>query len=245
MHVRSAACFLAIGCLLVPHAQATNFSETFNGAETDGLSTIFTHDGSGFLPGGASPVSTDVPSTNAFTGAGGGAAGSLVTNVGYLLDAGLGGAGDDVAAIEFVDAGTNGFTYGGLEVVVGSLSDPSAVLDLVASVDVLAPAGVPLQLRVESPFTSQNNGFFLDFVGTGSFETISGVLGTDFAATGSFVADSPTVTLVVATRIGGAAPVGETTRILVNNASLREVPEPTAAALAALGLAGFAERRRG
>ena len=222
------------------HAQVVQNFEA--GSPSVAPNTFFTHDGSGFLGPGADfvaegfPAGDVVSSPTLFAGAGGGAAGGATATAEILATGGVGGS--QAASLTLTNDGSPDFTFGGVQALLGPVAEPT---DFIATADVLAPLGVALQIRVESPFTDSNNGFFLDFVGTGQFETVGGEVST-FAEIGAFDA-AVNAQIVIATPIGGAIPVGSS-QIIVDNLSFTPVPEPASLALLGLGGLALAGRRR-
>ena len=234
-----AACFMAVAAIgMISQAQTT---EDFEGGTVMPATTFFTHDGSGFLGPADSLTDEGLPDVSAFAGAGGGSMGSATATLG--LDATGGVGGTQGVLLNLTNDGTTGFSFGGVQQSIGVVANPSLYT---ATADVLAPSGVPLSLRVESPFSGSNNGFELNFVGTGAFQTVGGVVGTDLTAIGGGTFDpAAPAQILVATQIGSSIPVGSTD-IVVDNFSftLTSVPEPGSLALLAGLIPAIAMRRR-
>ena len=233
-----------IGFGAISHAQ--NVTQDFEGGTVMTTAPFFVHDGSGFLGTGDDLTAEGLPGSTAFAGAGGGVAGSASSTFGLSATGGVGGS----QAVQFTlfNDGQPGFVFGGVQEFVGVVANPGA---FTASVDVNAPAGVPLSLRLESPFGPSNNGFELNFVGTGAFQTITGVPGVNLTpiAGGTFDATAPS-NILVATQIGGNAAVSaEPIDIFIDNFSFvptpEVIPEPSSLALLfGLGSVVAVRRRR-
>ena len=147
--------------------------------------------------------------------------------------------------ISLFNDGTTGFSFAGVQQEIGAVANPT---NFSVFADVLAPAGVALSIRFESPFTSTNNGFELNFVGTGAFQTVGGVIGTDLVAIpgGSFDPNGIS-NLLIATPIGGSIPAtGGEFDVIIDNFSFSPtaIPEPGSFALLAGLLPMIALRRR-
>ena len=196
---------------------------------------------------GAVPVNSALPGVTAFGGFGGGDGVQVVLDVETAIGAGPGGAEDDFITINSSVTGTPDFSFQGLQAAFTlpiQTFEFAETLDV--SVDVQAPDGTPLSLRVESPFTSQNNGFELLFTADGTVQPIGGNLGLDFTDLGVF---DPTATLNVVVAVptgGGTIPLGESSISVNNFLVTTAVPEPTSAGLAVLSAlgCGFVRRRR-
>ena len=180
-----------------------------------------------------------------FVGAGGGSPGSASATFGLSANGGVGGS--QAAHLTLTRGPATDFVFAGIAQGLGPVANPT---NFTASVDVLAPAGFPLSLRIESDFMGVNDGFQLNFVGTGQYQTISGVVGTDLTPIpgGAF---NPAVNSIIAvsTQFGGTAPVGVDQDIFVDNFSFvptpETVPEPSAlAVLLSLGAIVAVRRRK-
>ena len=229
---------LVVALGLSTPCSAQSLVETFEGGTVLPPTTFFTHDGSAFSQNPLDVLDSEgLPNVGAFAGAGGGSVGSAVTSFGLSATGGVGGS--QAAQLTFTNEATNFFAFGGVVLPIGAVANPT---NFTASVDVLAPVGFPLSLRVESPFNNgQNFGFELNFVGTGQFETISGVVGTDLTPIpgGPFDASSSFATILVANQIGANLAVGTDQEVFIDNFSFaptQSVPEP--GALAFLMIAG-------
>lgn len=234
----AAASVMTIGA----SAAAQNISIDFEAGVSTGPATFFTSDDSGFAQGAANLDADGItPVVSTFAGSGGVQVGEFTATL--ELQAGSGVGGSQGAVVSLTNDSTAGFTFSGIQTEIGVLEAPAE--DFFAFVDVLAPVGVAYQLRLESPFTASNNGFALDFVGTGQFETIGGNIGLDFAAIAGGTFDATAIVqLAIASPIGGGDPAGVSS-IVIDNVSFSQVPEP--ASLALLGLGGIAligRRRR-
>lgn len=240
---------IALGLGAVSHAQ-TIFQD-FEGGTVMPATTFFAHPGGVAVGGG--PLSgfdnlnnEGISGVAGFAGALGGDQGATIASLGLSATGGVGGS--QAALLTLTNNTSTIFAFGGISQDIGfPISNPTG---FIASVDVLAPAGFQLALRVESAFGAVNNGFTLDFVGTGSYETISGIVGTDLVAnaTGAFDFADPNPAIIVATRTGGTIPFGVNQEVFIDNLSLTPVaaavPEPDAL-LALIGLGGiFATGRR-
>ena len=97
----------------------------------------------------------------------------------------FGGAGNDAGPLPAVDAGNPDYSQ------------------ILAYVDVLAPAGEKFEFRIESDYTFQGNGIKFVGTGTGGWQTIGGTLasGTTF---GSFDTFDPNLAMLVAFGTPGA-----------------------------------------
>jgi len=207
-------------------SQAQSIIQTFEGGTVLPRTTFFVHDGSAFSsppPDNLSPEG--VFFLTSFVGAGGGSSGSTIATFGLSADGGVGGS--QAAHLTLTNDATTDFSFAGVAQGIGQVTNPT---NFVASVDVLAPAGFPLSLRVESDFSGVNDGFQLDFVGTGQFETISGVVGTDLTPIpgGAFDPNALNSIIAVSTQEGGSIPVGIDQEIFIDNFSFQStaVPEP-------------------
>lgn len=232
---------IALGFASVSHAKS--IIQDFEGGNVSPATIFFNNDGTG---GGDSLAAEGLPDVTAFAGAGGGSAGDAVASLGLSANGGVGGS--QAAVLTLTNSTETAFAFAGVTQSIGfAIGNPT---DYQASVDVLAPAGVPLSLRVESTFgPTTNNGFSLNFVGTGAYETIGGILGTDLVANaaGAFdVTDTNTI-IIVGSPIGIDVPVGVDQEIFIDNFSFKAIaiPEPSALViLLSLGSIVAVRRRR-
>ena len=208
---------------------------------------FFIHNGSGFLGPGDDLTAEGLSGSTAFAGAGGGSAGSASATFGLSATGGVGGS--QAAQITFFNDGTTNFAFGGVQEFIGPVAVPT---DFSVFADVLAPAGVPLSIRFESPFTSTNNGFALNFVGTGAFQTVGGVIGTDLTAIpgGTFDPNGGANLLIASPVNTNIAVTAAPFDVFIDNFSFAPtpptaaVPEPGSCALLAALLPLIALRRR-
>ena len=132
-----------------------------------------------------------------------GSDGAFTMSVGALLNGGMTGqVGDHAANFQMdynpapPDRSFGSFWFGGVGNDAGPL--PSTTLgNVLAYIDVLAQPGVPYEFRIESDFTSQNNGFKFQAIGTGGWQTIGGALSTAIPI-GAFNAADPQIALLAA-----------------------------------------------
>ena len=227
-------------------SQAQTLTQDFEGGTVLPRTNFFVHDGTAFSSPPPSNLSPEgIFFLTSFVGAGGGSPGSASATFGLSATGGVGGS--QAAHLTLTrDASTN-FVFAGVAQGIGQVPNPT---DFTASVDVLAPAGFPLSLRIESDFMGVNDGFQLNFVGTGQYQTISGVVGTDLTPIpgGAF---NPALNSIIAvsTQFNGTAPVGFGQDIFVDNFSFvptpETVPEPSSfAVLLSLGAMVGVRRRR-
>lgn len=221
--------------------QAQSFFQDFEGGTPVPVTPFFTHDGSASAGQISNLAAGSIPTVQSFGGAGGGSIGSVVTALGLSANGGVGGS--QAALLTLTNDGTTSFAFGGIVEFFGfALNTPT---NFTVSADVLAPAGYPLELRVESPFGPSNNGFVLNFVGTGAYQTVGGVVGTDLTpipgGTFDFNAGS---SIVLASGFTGI-PIGTNQEIFIDNLSIAAIPEPSSAAiLMSLGTIVAIGRRR-
>ena len=238
----SAVLAVAIAFSFGTFSDAQTIVQDFESGNVMAPTQFFVHDGSGFSQSFDDLVPEGLPDSTTFSGAGGGSAGSATASLGLSATGGVNGS--QAAVLTLFNDGTTGFAFGGLQQFIGPVANPT---NFSVFADVLAPAGAALSLRFESPFTSTNNGFELNFVGTGSYQTVGGVLGTDLTAIAGGTFD-PTAgsNLLVATQIGGSTPAIGEFDIFVDNFTFRptSVPEPGSVALLAGLLPMIAFRRR-
>ena len=229
-------------------SQAEIIFQDFESGVVMPATDFFIHDGSGFLGPSDSLTAEGLPGSTAFAGASGGSAGSASATFGLSATGGVGGS--QAAQITFFNDGTTNFAFGGVQELIGSVAEPT---DFSVFADVLAPAGVPLSLRLESPFTTTNNGFALNFVGTGAFQTVGGVVGTDLTAIPGGTFDPNGVTnLLIATPVNTNIAVTATPfDVFIDNFTFAStapttaaVPEPGSWALLAALLPMIALGRR-
>ena len=225
-------------------SQAQTVFQDFESGTVMPLTDFFVHDGSGFLGPGDDLNDEGLPGSTAFAGAGGGSAGSASASFGLTATGGVGGS--QAAQITLFNDGTTGFAFAGVQEFIGPVAVPT---DFTVFADVLAPAGVPLSIRFESPFTSTNNGFELNFVGTGAFQTVGGEIGVDLTAIpGGTFDPTGNANLLIATQIGGnIAVTADPFDVIIDNFSFAPttaVPEPGSCALLAALLPMIAFRRR-
>lgn len=245
--IKKTAAVLAVSIVLgfgaVSHAQS--IIQDFEGGNAMLGTTFFTHDGSASSVGFDNLTPEGLPGVTAFAGSGGGSQGSADATFGLSATGGVGGS-QAAELILFRDMATD-FAFAGVAQPIGfAIAVPT---NFIASVDVLAPAGLPLSLRVESSFGPTNNGFSLNFVGTGSYQTVSGIVGTDLVANaaGAFDVTDTNTSILVASPIGGNVPVGVDQQIFIDNFSFSPIAIPEPSALVVLMSLGtiVAVRRRG
>ena len=241
----AASCAVLTTLTFASVGQSQIITQDFESGTVLPADTFFTHDGSGFFGPSDDLSAEGLPLVTAFAGAGGGSVGSASAALGLTATGGVGGS--QAATLTLFDDGTTGFSFAGVQQEVGAVGIPT---DFSVFANVLAPVGVPLSLRLESPFTGANNGFEFNFVGTGAFQTVGGVVGTDLTSIGGGAFDpAATSNILVATQIGGAIePTGGLFDVIVDNLSIAPtasaVPEPGSLALLAGLLPMFALRRR-
>ena len=215
-----------LGCGI--DSQAQSFLQDFEGGTAVTATPFFTHDGSASDGVNSNLAAANLPTVESFAGASDGSPGSVVASLGVSANGGVDGS--QAAQLLLTNDGTTSISFGGIvEFFNFPLSVPS---DFTVSADVLAPAGYDLSLRVETPFGPSNNGFELTFVGTGSYQTISGVVGTDLISIpgGTFDSDAG-ASIVVASGFNGI-PVGTDQEIFIDNLSVvrtNAIPEPSSA----------------
>jgi len=112
----------------------------------------------------------------------------------------------------------------------------------------LAPVGYPLSLRIESPFGPTNNGFELNFVGTGAYQTISGVIGTDLTPIAGGTFDTNAIANILVASTFDSIPFGANQEVFIDNFSVAPtsaaIPEPGSVAVLITMGSIFAVRRR-
>ena len=239
LHSKRIATLLAVAVVLGSGTvtQAQSFIQDFEGGTPSPSTTFFTHDGSAVDGENSDLAAGNLPSVESFAGAQGGSPSSVIAALALSANGGVGGS--QAAQLTLTHDGTTDISFGGIQEFFGfALNNPT---DFTVSADVLAPAGYDLSLRVESPFGPTNNGFELTFTGTGAFETISGVVGTDLTpipgGTFDFNAEA---SIVVATGVNGI-PVGDNQQIFIDNLSIANtnaIPEPSSGVVL-MGLASI------
>ena len=217
--------------------------------------TFFTHDGSGLSSAIDILAPEGIVGVSGFAGAGGGVPGDVAATLGLSATGGVDGSQAVVLTLSNTPA--TDFAFGGVsQFIGGAIAEPT---DFIASVDVLAPVGVTLSLRVESPFGPTHNGFALNFVGTGAYETISGIVGTGAYQTISGVVgtdltpiaggtfDSTAIANILIATNFNSIPIGADQEIFIDNFSFQPiaVPEPNSfLVLTSLGAICAVRRRR-
>jgi len=225
-------------------AQSQTFSETFEAGTPLPATNFFIHDGISTATQADSLTAEGIPDFGAFAGAGGGSAGSAAATLGLSANGGVGGS--QAASLTLTNDGTTTFAFAGAAQPVGfPLTVPT---DFTVSADVLAPVGFPFSIRIESPFGPTNNGFELNFVGTGQFETISGVVGTDLTPIQGGTFDNSVDSIFVLASTFSGLPIGVDQEVLIDNLSVAPtnpgVPEPSSIAILLSLSSIIAVRRR-
>jgi hypothetical protein len=123
-----------------------------------------------------------------------GSDGGFIQEIRGNLDGGLFGTGDHGAFASVDYTGGGGFWFGGLGNDAGPFPSTGTWL---AFVDVIAPAGKPFQFRIESDFGPTGNGFALDDVGSGTWQTVGSTTGA-FQGIGNFNPNDPELAMLVA-----------------------------------------------
>ena len=98
------------------------------------------------------------------------------------------------------DRSFGNFWFGGVGNDLGAFPKvagvPVAFTDVLMYADVIAPAGKPMRFAMESNFTNTNNGRRFDFTGTGTWQTVGGVMSTANAI-GTFDLNDPQIAAVL------------------------------------------------